>query len=270
MRVGRRGDLPDHDVGRRARDRRQVMVLGHPIAREAEPVGEAGEVDRIAQRYRAGGAGGDRRKIEDRERNHVRARSERRTDGACANPSSSRSGGRCGTAARWRRRSGRSPVSPAIRRRRRFPSRRGRSSRPAGRRARPRPAPASCRKRAEPCWTVRAIRRPADAQRSNDTPHPAIFGPFGRADNPPAAWRSNAAEERVFIASGAIARVRDVAAGGPASEPSLGRDQLRHRIRQSGVDRCRGLRPPADVPGAEQELLHLEAVDHRGEIAAMA
>ena len=47
-------------------------MLGDPISRVTEPVGEAGKIDRVAQRYRAGGAGGDRRKIEDRERNHAR------------------------------------------------------------------------------------------------------------------------------------------------------------------------------------------------------
>ena len=46
-------------------------MLGDPVAREAEPVGEPREVERIAQRDRAGGAGGDRRKIEDGEGNHA-------------------------------------------------------------------------------------------------------------------------------------------------------------------------------------------------------
>ena len=43
-------------------------MLGHPVAGVAEPVGELGEVERIAQRDRAGHAGDDRRKIENRER----------------------------------------------------------------------------------------------------------------------------------------------------------------------------------------------------------
>ena len=46
--LGRRGDLPDHDVGRGACDRRQVMVLGDPVARVAEKVGEPREIERIA------------------------------------------------------------------------------------------------------------------------------------------------------------------------------------------------------------------------------
>ena len=47
------------------------MVLGDPIARETEAVGEAREVERIVQRNRAGGTVGDRRKIEDGEGNHA-------------------------------------------------------------------------------------------------------------------------------------------------------------------------------------------------------
>ena len=54
------GDLADHDLGRGACDRRQVVMLGHPVAGEAELVCEAGEVERVAQRDGAGGAGGDR------------------------------------------------------------------------------------------------------------------------------------------------------------------------------------------------------------------
>ena len=45
-------------------------MLGHPVAGEAEPVGEAREVDAVAQRLRAGDAGGDGREIEDGERRH--------------------------------------------------------------------------------------------------------------------------------------------------------------------------------------------------------
>ena len=58
-------DLPDHDVGRGARNRRKIVMLGDPIARVTEPVGDAGKIDRVAQRDGAGGTGGDRRKIED-------------------------------------------------------------------------------------------------------------------------------------------------------------------------------------------------------------
>ena len=52
--LGRRRDLPDHDVGRRARDVRHVVMLGDPVAGVAQPVGEAGEIDAVAQRLRAG------------------------------------------------------------------------------------------------------------------------------------------------------------------------------------------------------------------------
>ena len=44
-----RGDLPDHDVGGGTRDRRQIVVLGHPVARIAQAVGEPRQIERIAQ-----------------------------------------------------------------------------------------------------------------------------------------------------------------------------------------------------------------------------
>ena len=47
MCVRHRRDLPDHDVGRRACDRRQVVMLGDPIAHVAEAVGEAREVQTL-------------------------------------------------------------------------------------------------------------------------------------------------------------------------------------------------------------------------------
>ena len=114
MRVGHGRDLADHDVGRGAGDRRQVVMLGHPVAGEAEPLGELREVDRVAQRRRAGRTGGDRREIEDGNGNTRRGHSVRVVPaGATANPSSSRSGGRGGIAARCRGRSDRSPGCPA-------------------------------------------------------------------------------------------------------------------------------------------------------------
>ena len=45
---GHRRDLPDHDLGCGACDRGQVVVLGHPITREAERFGEPREIDGIA------------------------------------------------------------------------------------------------------------------------------------------------------------------------------------------------------------------------------
>ena len=44
-----RRDLPDHDIGRRARDRRQIMMFGHPIAPETQAIGVPRKVERIAQ-----------------------------------------------------------------------------------------------------------------------------------------------------------------------------------------------------------------------------
>src|SRR5260221_11639867 len=63
--LGRRRDLPDHDLGCGTRDRRQVVMFGDPIARVAKAVGEPREVERIAQGDGAGGARGYRRQIED-------------------------------------------------------------------------------------------------------------------------------------------------------------------------------------------------------------
>ena len=65
------GDLSDHDVGRGTGDRRQIVVLGHPIAHIAQAVGEPRQIERIAQRLGAGRAGRDRREIEDGERGHA-------------------------------------------------------------------------------------------------------------------------------------------------------------------------------------------------------
>ena len=76
--LGRRRDLPDHDVGRRARDVGHVVMLGHPVAGEAEPVGETAEIDAVAQRLRAGDASGDGREVEDGKRRHGRQLARRR------------------------------------------------------------------------------------------------------------------------------------------------------------------------------------------------
>jgi len=43
--LGRRRDLPDHDLGCGTRDRRQVVMFGDPIARVAKAVGEPREVE---------------------------------------------------------------------------------------------------------------------------------------------------------------------------------------------------------------------------------
>jgi len=49
-------DLADHEVGRRACDRSQVVMFGEPVAGKAEPIDMAGEIDAVAQRR--GGFGG--------------------------------------------------------------------------------------------------------------------------------------------------------------------------------------------------------------------
>ena len=46
-------------------------MLGHPVAGVAEPVGEAARDRAVAQRLRAGDAGGDGRQIEDGKRGHA-------------------------------------------------------------------------------------------------------------------------------------------------------------------------------------------------------
>jgi hypothetical protein len=50
-------DVPDHHFRRRACDQRRVVMLGEPVARVAEFVGEPREVERIAQRVDARRAG---------------------------------------------------------------------------------------------------------------------------------------------------------------------------------------------------------------------
>ena len=65
--LGRGRHLGDQDLGRRAREHRDAVVLGDPVARVAEPVGEPREVDRVLERIPAGQALGDRRLIEDAE-----------------------------------------------------------------------------------------------------------------------------------------------------------------------------------------------------------
>src|SRR5258708_33603831 len=68
--AGHRGDLPDHQVGRGARDGCKIVVLGQPVADVAERVRVARKVDAVAQRRGRLGAGGDDGKVEDREWNH--------------------------------------------------------------------------------------------------------------------------------------------------------------------------------------------------------
>ena len=64
--AGHRGDLPDHDIGRRARDRSEIVMFGQPVADIAERVGVARQIDAVAQRRGGLGAGGDDREVEDR------------------------------------------------------------------------------------------------------------------------------------------------------------------------------------------------------------
>ena len=72
--VRRRGrDLADHDLGRGTGDVREIVMLGDPIARVAEPVRKPREIERVAQRGRARRGGGDGRQIEDGKRDHAEA-----------------------------------------------------------------------------------------------------------------------------------------------------------------------------------------------------
>ncbi len=70
--AGHRGDLPDHQVGRRARHRGQVVMLGQPVADVAQRVRMARQIDAVAQRRGRAGARGDDGEVEDRERDHGR------------------------------------------------------------------------------------------------------------------------------------------------------------------------------------------------------
>src|SRR5688500_4878211 len=67
QRRGAPGEVPDDDRGRGARDAGDVVVLGGPVARVAEPLGVAGEVERAMQRLGRGAARKDGREVEDRE-----------------------------------------------------------------------------------------------------------------------------------------------------------------------------------------------------------
>ena len=67
-----RRDLPDHEVGRGARDRSEIVMLGEPVADIAERIGMARQIDAVAQRRGRLGAGGDDGEVEDGERDHGR------------------------------------------------------------------------------------------------------------------------------------------------------------------------------------------------------
>ena len=64
-RRGARGEVADDDGRRGARDARHVVVLGDPVARVAEPLGVAGEVEAVAERVAGRRAERDRREVED-------------------------------------------------------------------------------------------------------------------------------------------------------------------------------------------------------------
>ena len=60
----------NQDLRRRARDAGHAVMLGEPVARIAEPLGVAGQIDRFAQRIASGHAGANRGEVENRERHH--------------------------------------------------------------------------------------------------------------------------------------------------------------------------------------------------------
>jgi hypothetical protein len=66
--LGVRGDVRDQRLGRRRRDGRDVVVLGHPEAPEAQRLGPARERGRSRQGVGSALTGADRREIEDRKR----------------------------------------------------------------------------------------------------------------------------------------------------------------------------------------------------------
>ena len=66
-----RGDMRDDDRRRRAGDARHVVMLGEPVAREAQPLGVPREIERAAERGGGVTALDDGREIENREPNHL-------------------------------------------------------------------------------------------------------------------------------------------------------------------------------------------------------
>ena len=110
MRDGRRRDRADEHLRGRAGERRAAVVLGHPVAVEAERVAQPGEVDRVAQRVRAGRALGHRRLVEHAEPHageasnlaFVRSRTRERLGQRCP----------CGSGGVVRRSSPRDPGAP--------------------------------------------------------------------------------------------------------------------------------------------------------------
>src|SRR5690606_13643878 len=71
LRAGR--DVRDDDGGRRARDARNVVVLGDPDAPIAPALGVPREVARVVERAARVGLLRDARELEYRERNHGRS-----------------------------------------------------------------------------------------------------------------------------------------------------------------------------------------------------
>jgi hypothetical protein len=65
------GHVGDHHRRRRARHAGHVVVLGEPVAAEAEPLGVAREVERVAERLGGVAAGADGGEVEDGERDHA-------------------------------------------------------------------------------------------------------------------------------------------------------------------------------------------------------
>ena len=69
---GARRDMGDDDRGGGAGDARHVVVLGEPVAVEAEALGMAGEIERVGERLAGGATGDDRRQVENGKRDHGR------------------------------------------------------------------------------------------------------------------------------------------------------------------------------------------------------
>ena len=149
-----RGDLTDHDVGRGTRDRRQVVMLGDPVARVAEAVGELAP-DRANCAATTGPeppvVTGARSRTE---RGSMRAgdRPLRGLEPALAHAPMRFPAGQPAAAELQPdrvHRPDKSRVRPRHIARQRFPSQAGRAHRQANCAARPRPVAASCRRRAD-------------------------------------------------------------------------------------------------------------------------
>ncbi len=229
-------------------------MLGNPVAGVAEPIGKLGEVERIAQRDRAGNSSADRRKIEDGKRSHGlfgcwRVAIKMGTAARLANPFSSRSSDLCGIAAPRRTRWTESAASLRLfRRRRRFLRSSDRTHRPAALpRHRPPVAP-SCRRRAAQCSTAfrNTLRSTSRVRRRSVSSRHFRFNCAGRQVATPQSARQNM---RMCLA-------------GRSAGPAAGKTSCRRRYLAAIIGGHDGCGPVLRVP----RRYDLSYARHRGSL----